>query len=137
MEYFIKAISTSKNDASLNIKENEIMFGITPESSANLPNPAELFLGSFSACILKNVERFSILMNFKYSNAEILVRAIRLEKPPRMDKISYELKVYSQDNNLNINLLKKNIEKFGTIFNTVNSSCSVIGEIKKIPEQKR
>ena len=67
MEYFIKAISTSKNDASLNIKENEIMFGITPESSANLPNPAELFLGSFSACILKNVERFSILMNFKYS----------------------------------------------------------------------
>ena len=71
-------------------------------------------------------------MNFEYSNAEIMVSATRLEKPPRMDEINYELKIYSQDNNLNINLLKKNIEKFGTIFNTVKSSCSITGEIIKI-----
>ena len=76
-------------------------------------------------------------MNFKYSNAEIIVNASRLEKPPRMDEINYELRIYSQDSNLNINLLKKNIEKFGTIFNTVKSSCSVIGEIKKIPKKNR
>jgi hypothetical protein len=73
-------------------------------------------------------------MNFEYSNAEIKVNATRLEKPPRMDEISYELRIYSQDNNLNINLLKKNIEKFGTIFNTVKSSCSVIGKINIISE---
>jgi len=132
MKYYSKASSSSKNNASIKIKESEIVFGTTPESADNLPNPAELFLGSLSACILKNVERFSILMNFEYSNAEIIVNATRLEKPPRMDEISYELRIYSQDNNLNINLLKKNIEKFGTIFNTVKSSCSVIGEIKKI-----
>ncbi|WP_397363969.1 OsmC family protein [Olleya sp. R77988] len=134
MEYFVKAISSSKSNAEINVKTSKIIFGITPESADNLPNPAELFLGSFSACILKNVERFSILMNFEYSNAEIMINATRLEKPPRMDEINYELKIYSQDNNLNINLLKKNIEKFGTIFNTVKSSCSIIGEIKKISE---
>jgi uncharacterized OsmC-like protein len=134
MKYYSKASSSSKNNASIKIKDSEIVFGTTPESADSLPNPAELFLGSFSACILKNVERFSILMNFEYSNAEIIVNATRLEKPPRMDEISYELRIYSQDNNLNINLLKKNIEKFGTIFNTVKSSCSVIGEIKKITE---
>ncbi|WP_299339507.1 OsmC family protein [uncultured Psychroserpens sp.] len=134
MEYFSKASSSSKNNASIKIKESEIIFGITPESSDNLPNPAELFLGSFSACILKNVERFSILMNFEYSNAELIVNATRLEKPPRMDKLNYELKIYSQDNNLNIDLLKKNIEKFGTIFNTVKASCNINGEIKKISE---
>jgi uncharacterized OsmC-like protein len=134
MKYYSKASSSSKNNALIKIKESEIAFGTTPESADNLPNPAELFLGSFSACILKNVERFSILMNFEYSNAEIIVNATRLEKPPRMDEINYELRIYSQDNNLNINLLKKNIEKFGTIFNTVKSSCSVIGEIKKISE---
>jgi len=132
MKYYIKASSSSKKNASLKIKESEIVFGTTPESADNLPNPAELFLGSFAACILKNVERFSILMKFEYSNAEITVNAIRLEKPPRMDEINYELIIYSQDNSLNINLLKKNIEKFGTIFNTVKSSCSVIGDIKKI-----
>jgi uncharacterized OsmC-like protein len=134
MKYFSKASSSSNNNASIKIKGSEIIFGITPESADNLPNPAELFLGSFSACILKNVERFSHLMNFEYSNAEIIVNATRIEKPPRMDEINYELIIYSHDNNLNINLLKKNIEKFGTIFNTVKSSCSVSGEIKKIPE---
>ena len=132
MKYFSKAESSSKNNATIKIKDSEIVFGTTPESAESLPNPAELFLGSFSACILKNVERFSVIMNFEYSHAEILVEATRLEKPPRMDEINYELKVYSQDSNLNIELLKKNIEKFGTIFNTVKSSCSVIGEVKKI-----
>jgi uncharacterized OsmC-like protein len=134
MKYFSKASSSSKNNASIKIKESKIIFGTTPESANILPNPAELFLGSFSACILKNVERFSVLMNFEYSNAVILVSATRLEKPPRMDEIIYELRIYSQDNNLNVNLLKKNIEKFGTIFNTVKSSCSVTGDIKKISE---
>jgi uncharacterized OsmC-like protein len=134
MKYFSKARSSSKNNASIKIKESEIIFGTTPESADNLPNPAELFLGSFSACILKNVERFSVLMNFEYSNAEIIVNATRLEKPPKMDEINYELRIFSEDDNLNINLLKKNIEKFGTIFNTVKSSCSVTGEIKKMPE---
>ena len=51
-----------------------------------------------------------------------------------MDEIEYVLKVYSQDTKLNINLLKKNIEKFGTIFNTVKSSCSIKGIIVKIDD---
>tara|TARA_R110002051_G_scaffold106665_2_gene179697 strand:- start:847 stop:1251 length:405 start_codon:yes stop_codon:yes gene_type:complete len=134
MKYFSTASSSSQSNASIKIKESEIFFGITPESANHLPNPAELFLGSFSACILKNVERFSTLMNYEYSNAEITVNATRLEKPPRMDEINYELRIYSQDNNLNIDLLKKNIENFGTIFNTVKSSCTIVGEIKKISE---
>lgn len=132
MKYTIKASSISNKDASMQIKQSEIAFGTTPESSDQLANPAELFLGSFSACILKNVERFSSLMHFKYSHAEITVSATRLEKPPRMDEIQYELLIYSPDNTLNINLLKKNIEKFGTIYNTVKLSCAITGEIKQI-----
>lgn len=134
MEYSVKAVSSAKNKASINIKTSEINFGITPESSDLLPNPAELFLGSFSACILKNVERFSNLMHFEYSKAELVVHARRLEKPPKMDDICYRLKIYSQDHSLNIPLLKKNIEKFGTIFNTVKSSCTITGDIEKVAE---
>lgn len=134
MKYTIQANSSSHNSGSIAIKETKINFGTTPESANILANPAELFLASFSACILKNVERFSSLMKFEYSKAEIEVSATRLEKPPRMDEISYELKIYSKDSKLNTNLLKKNIEKFGTIYNTVQSSCSIVGEIIKIDE---
>ncbi|MFT7482631.1 MAG: hypothetical protein ACI8WW_001569 [Oceanospirillaceae bacterium] len=62
MKYFSNASSTAKSNASVQIKESSIAFGITPETAATLPNPAELFLGSFSACILKNVERFSEIL---------------------------------------------------------------------------
>lgn len=134
MKYSVKAHSASKNDAVITIKESQIRFGIVAESEATLPNPAELFLGSFSACVLKNVERFSHLMKFNYSNAEITVSATRLEKPSRMDEINYELLIYSQDKTLNIPLLKKNIEHFGTIFNTIKSSCSISGTITLITE---
>lgn len=134
MNYSIKANSSSKDKATLNIKQSEINFGTTPETTDTLPNPAELFLGSFAACILKNVERFSTFMNFEYSKAEITVSATRLEKPPRMDEINYELLIYSQDKSLNLELLKKNIEKFGTIFNTLQLSCTIVGNVKKIKE---
>jgi len=33
---------------------------------------------------------------------------------------------------LNVELLKKNIEKFGTIYNTIKLSCSISGTIKTI-----
>ncbi|MCF8714470.1 OsmC family protein [Joostella atrarenae] len=134
MNYKVTASSSSKNNASIEIKESNLLFGTIPAAESTLPNPAELFLGSFSACVLKNVERFSTMMKFNYDKAEITVEAIRLEKPPRMDEINYNLKVYSDDENLNIDLLKKNIEKFGTMYNTVKSTCSVTGQVIKVPE---
>ncbi|MFT7611247.1 MAG: putative OsmC-like protein [Parvicellaceae bacterium] len=133
MNYSIKAKSNS-NSAAIVIKQSKIGFGITPETSDTLANPAELFLGAFSACILKNVARFSALLKFEYTNAEITVNAIRPDNPPRIDEINYKLKIYSQDENLKLGLLKKNIEKFGTIYNTVRKSCAVEGEIVKITE---
>lgn len=134
MNYSVKADALSNSKASIHIKQSEIPFGITPDTADTLANPAELFLGSLSSCILKNVERFSGFMNFEYSHAEITINATRLEKPPRMDEINYELRIYSQDSNLNLDLLKKNIEKFGTIYNTVKICCTITGTIIKITE---
>lgn len=129
MTYSSAASSVSKTNATIQIKQSAIDFGIIPATESSLPNPAELFLGSLCACILKNVERFSTFMNFTYTHAEIVVNATRLEKPPRMDDIEYVLKIYSPDKNINLELLKKNIEKHGTIYNTVKEVCAITGTI--------
>jgi uncharacterized OsmC-like protein len=131
MNYSIQARSQAGNDASVLIKQSTIDFGTTAGSEGQLPNPAELFLGSLAACILKNVERFSGIMNFTYDQAEVQISAIRFEKPPRMDEIIYELYIHSNDARLNMELLKKNIEKFGTIFNTVSTVCNISGTVIK------
>ncbi len=133
MDYQITASSIANDDATIHIKESNIDFGTTPKTADSLPNPAELFLGSFAACMLKNVERFSAMMRFSYSKTMLGVKATRLENPPRMDNIEYSLTIYSDDDKLNTALLKKNIEKFGTIYNTVKLSCSISGTIKTVP----
>lgn len=132
MNYHIKASSVANEDAVIHIKESNIAFGTTPKTANTLPNPAELFLGSFAACMLKNVERFSEILKFEYTKATVEVNAIRIENPLKMDNIVYELTIYSNDKNLNTALLKKNIEKFGTIYNTVKLSCSITGTINTI-----
>ncbi len=132
MNYHIKASSISNQDALVHIKQSNIDFGTTSKTSESLPNPAELFLGAFSACMLKNVERFSEMMKFSYTKAYLEVNATRFENPPRLDSIAYEMTIYSKDKKLNTALLKKNIEKFGTIYNTVKLSCSISGTIIRI-----
>ena len=72
MEYKIKASSISNKDANIRIKKSEIAFGTTMESAEVLPNPAELFLGAFASCMLKNVERFSIMMKLKKSKIVLI-----------------------------------------------------------------
>lgn len=132
MSYQIKASSISNKDAILHIKQSNVDFGTTPETAETLPSPAELFLGSFSACMLKNVERFSGMMKFSYTKATVEVNATWLKNPPRMDNLVYKLTIYSDDKKLNTSLLKKNIEKFGTIYNTVKLACTISGTIDTV-----
>lgn len=132
MNYHINASSISNQDAIVQIKQSNIDFGTTSNTAKTLPNPAELYLGSFAACMLKNVERFSVMMKFTYSKATLEVSATRLENPPRLDTIIYNLTIYSNDKKLNTALLKKNIEKFGSIFNTVKLSATISGTIINI-----
>lgn len=129
MKYFAVAHSLAKQDAVIHIKEANVQFGITPQHEETLSNPAELLLGAFAACILKSVERFSGFMNFTYTSAEVKVRGTRLEKPPRMSHVDYTLTLLTSDEEINTDLLQRNIEHFGTIFNTVKVACEVKGEV--------
>lgn len=130
MEYQIKASSIAQQDAAIHIKEANIAFGTTTATADTLPNPAELFLGALASCMLKNVERFSALMKFTYTKASLEIQSTRLENPPRMDNITYALTIYGADKRLNTNLLQKNMEKFGTIYNTVKLSATISGTIR-------
>jgi len=49
-----------------------------------------------------------------------------------MENIIYNLTIYSNDKKLKSDLLKKNIEKFDTIYNKVKLSCSFSGTISTI-----
>jgi uncharacterized OsmC-like protein len=128
MQYLITGNINPKREASFSVRKSNVLFGVLGEQE-DLPNPAELLLGAFAACCLKNVQRFSELLGFDYANARIEVKGERQEKPTKIIAIRYVIHISSADEKLNLRLLHKNIQKFGTIYNTLKEVCAVSGEL--------
>jgi uncharacterized OsmC-like protein len=130
LSYQIKAESKKGGEAKAIANNGIINFDASAERQDNLPNPAELLLTSLAACMLKNVERFSEILKYEYTNAQIEVEGLRNETPPFMSEINYVLKVESDMDQKKLNLLHKNILKFGTITNTLAKAVKLNGSIK-------
>ena len=129
MSYTITATSTPKKEGSIQLKNTSVPFGISKESEDILSSPADIYLSALAACTLKNIERFSKMMKFEYEKATIEVSATHAVKPSRLENINYEVILTSKEDKINISLLKRNIEKFGTITYMVAQSCSIAGTI--------
>lgn len=128
MEYSIKGNSDSNGKAVIIAKANSYDFGIK-SNQKEMAGPANILLGAFAACCLKNVERFSAILHYTYDSAEIEVIGTRQEKPPMINKIDYTLHISSKDPNFKPDLLLKNLKKFGTIYNTLNAVCEIDGQL--------
>ena len=129
MKYRIKASSIFNEGAFSHVKQSNMSFGTISETSETLPNPTKLVLRSVVAGILKNEERFFGMMKFRSTKAEVNLHAVRLENPPRMDNVIYDLTIHSDDKKLSTALLQKYIEIQGAIYNTVISSITISGSI--------
>jgi uncharacterized OsmC-like protein len=50
------------------------------------PGPADLLCAALAACLLKNVERYSAILPFRYEQASVVVEAERRDAPPGDDQ---------------------------------------------------
>jgi len=98
----------------------------------DLPGPADVLASALCACILKNVERFSQLLSFRYASASVDVTLERDEPPPRIVRARYVLHVVTDESADRLELLHKNIRKFGTITNTLAAACDLSGEVHAV-----
>ena len=98
----------------------------------DLPGPADVLCAALCACILKNVERFSHMLPFRYESASVEVTAEREAPPPRIVRVSYHLRVVSDEPPARVELLHRNIRKFGTITNTLAAACELSGTIEAV-----
>jgi len=129
LEYDVKATQVVPGVSTARAEKAQIYFDSSPDNTPHLMNPAELLLSAFAACLLKNVERFSRLLDFSYDRAEVAVHGVREEPPPRIASIQYRLTIWTDESDHRVALLHKNLERHGTIFNTLNACCDVSGEI--------
>ncbi len=115
----------------------DIPFDGTAGRLEDLAGPADVLCASLCACILKNVERFSHMLPFRYASASIEVTAEREEPPPRIVRIRYRLRVVTDEPAVRVELLHKNIRTFGTITNTLAAACAAQRRHRSHPAPRR
>ena len=107
----------------------EIRLDTGVDLADDLFGPAEALGAAFAACLLKNVERFSHILPFRYEGASVHVTLEREQRPPRISKIRYELRLVTDEPEQRVRLLERNLVQFGTIYNTLSHACDVSGEV--------
>lgn len=94
-------------------------------------NPTELLLAAVAACMIKGVERVAPMIHFAFDGIEVKHHATRLDSPPIITGIDYEIIVATSEDDRRLELLHTNIRKYGTISNTVSKATRLQGTIKR------
>jgi uncharacterized OsmC-like protein len=127
--YEVRGENVAGGSASVVARTSTITFDGSAATGELLPGPADLLAAALAACMLKNVERFSHILPFRYRRATAEVVVEREEPPPRIVRARYTLRVETDEPDRRIELLHRNIRTFGTITNTLALACDLQGEI--------
>lgn len=94
-------------------------------------NPAELLLASIAACMIKGAERVAPMIQFDLRGMEVRLHGVRQDAPPKMIRIDYEIIVDTPETAQRLDLLHKNIRKYGTVSNTIAAATELNGVIRR------
>ena len=128
--YTVTGEIVGRGESRITANRSVVRVDTSPGQGGKLPGPADLLAAAFAACILKNVERFSKILPFRYDAATVEVTAERQDAPPKMTRISYVLTIDTDEDAHRVDLLHRNIKLHGTIYNTLAAVCEVDGQIK-------
>ena len=84
-------------------------------------------LAALAACMIKGIERVVPILKFELHEVEVRAHGLRQDMPPRMESISYEIEVDTDESEHRLSLLHENVKKYGTVFNTVAPGTDLSG----------
>lgn len=94
-------------------------------------NPVELLLSALAACMIKGAERVLPTLKFQLDGMSVRLEADRQDAPPKLTAIRYQIVVDTPEPDTRLDLLHRNILKYGTISNTLSAVVSLTGTIRR------
>lgn len=94
-------------------------------------NPAELLLAALAACMIKGIERVTPTLKFDLRSLQVTIQGVRQDVPPRMESITYDIVVDTDESESRLKLLHENVRKYGTVFNTVSPGTDLSGTLRR------
>ncbi|MFN4101071.1 MAG: OsmC family protein [Pararhodobacter sp.] len=131
LEYHVSARRIDSHGSQATTKEARITLDTDMAGRPDAFNPAEMLLASLAACILKGTERVIPMLSFDLRGIEVSLQGQRQDSPPKMIRIDYEIVVDTDESEARLDLLHRNLQKYGTIFNTLAGATELAGTIRR------
>ena len=131
LEYTVEARRIDDHGSVVRTKDAEITLDTDMAGRDDAFNPAEMLLASLAACMLKGAERVAPMLEFELRGIEVSLHGTRQDSPPKMVRIDYEIIVDTDETDQRLDLLHRNLRKYGTITNTLAEATELIGTIRR------
>ncbi|MDO8900039.1 MAG: OsmC family protein [Phenylobacterium sp.] len=131
LEYAITARRIDAHGSLASVKDATLVLDTDLKGRPDAFNPVELLLAAVAACMIKGIERVTPLLNFELQGVEVRLKAARQDNPPMIRSIDYELIVDTAESDQRLELLHKNVRKYGTISNTVARATALEGRVSR------
>lgn len=131
MAFHVETVRLGPHGSLARCKSAEIPLDTDLAGNPDAFNPAELLLAALSACIIKGIERVTPILKFDLRGVEVRVDGVRQDAPPKMESITYEILVDTDETDRRLELLHDNVKKFGTVFNTVAPGTRLSGVLRR------
>ena len=131
LEYTVTAQRIDSHGSEARTKDAVLTLDTDLNGRPDAFNPAELFLASIAACMIKGIERMIPLLKFQLRGVEVKLHGVRQDSPPKMIAINYELIIDTDEDDRRLALLHANVRKYGTISNTVAAAAKLEGTIRR------
>ena len=131
LTFYVETVRVDMHSSVAHCKAADITLDTDLAGRADAFNPAELLLAALSACIIKGIERVTPVLKFSLRGVEVRIEGVRQDVPPKMESISYEIIVDSDEPDRRLELLHDNVKKYGTVFNTVAPGTQLSGVLRR------
>lgn len=131
LEYNVTAHRIDSHGSEAATKQARLVIDTDMAGRTDAFNPAELLLASLAACMLKSTERMIPMLNFSLRGVEVVLHGARQDAPPKMLRIDYQITVDTDETDQRLNLLHRNLQKYGTIYNTLADAVTLAGTITR------
>lgn len=131
MAYKVTARRVDAQGSLAMAKQAQVVLATDMAGRQDAFNPVELLLAALAACMIKGAERVTPLLQFQINGIEVQLEAIRQDAPPKLVKILYEIVVDSPETDARLDLMHRNILKYGTISNTLAAAIPLEGVLRR------
>ena len=131
LDYHVTAHRIDGHGSEALAKQARIVLDTDMAGREDAFNPAEMLLASLAACMLKGAERVAPMLEFNLQGMSIKLHGVRQDSPPKMVRIDYEIIVETDESDQRLDLLHRNLRKYGTISNTLAEATELVGSIRR------